>query len=439
MPRNVSNLFRKRLGHELDDWQKDGIISHDQAEQISQKYKLNHLKKESVSLLVLAIYIIGSILICAGIVSFVAAHWTIMGPWTKVCLIVSAMIACHLVGFYFWKISGKRASLGHGLVILGTLIFGANIGLLAQIFHIHSSYYHGFGAWAIGAVIMAYALQSTPNALIAVITSFIWFCGWVGDYEHAFCYYPFVAAAVFLPFAYLRRSTLTFTLALLAVGASIAVYSSLNSGQFWVWALAMLAIGQLFFAWGLFSGRTKNFTIFASPAAGLGIFALMLPAYLISFHYLAEEMTFEQWYDEHMLWVAPVGAVFLGALLMWSFAAKTLTQSKPVRPIAIAVLAAGVLVLIAVVSNNYVLSTVLSNLALFVIAAGLICGGVGLEDRRIFWLGLLLTAFVIISRFFEYETGLLVKALVFISCGIAVIYAGVKFENYLRKRKFVYE
>jgi hypothetical protein len=82
---------------------------------------------------------------------------------------------------------------------------------------------------------------------------------------------------------------------------------------------------------------------------------------------------------------------------------------------------------------------VLSNIACVVLATGLVANSFRAEDRRLFWAGILFAALVITSRFFEYETGLLIKAVVFIACGIGLIIAGVGFENYLKKRRIANE
>ena len=63
----VSNLFRKRLRHELDIWENEGILNGEQAQQISLRYRLDQLKKESLGTLLSAIYIIGAILIAGGV------------------------------------------------------------------------------------------------------------------------------------------------------------------------------------------------------------------------------------------------------------------------------------------------------------------------------------------------------------------------------------
>jgi hypothetical protein len=79
--------------------------------------------------------------------------------------------------------------------------------------------------------------------------------------------------------------------------------------------------------------------------------------------------------------------------------------------------------------------TVCANVACFILAAALVANGFSSLDRRIFWAGVMFIALVITSRFLEYETGLLIKAAVFIACGICLILAGVGFENYLKQRR----
>ena len=82
---------------------------------------------------------------------------------------------------------------------------------------------------------------------------------------------------------------------------------------------------------------------------------------------------------------------------------------------------------------------VLFNLGCFALCAGLIAGSFRTESRGLFWAGIIFTALVITSRFLEYETGLLIKAVIFITCGISIILAGVGFENYLKRRRVANE
>lgn len=439
----ISNRFREQLKQELQTWQADGTISKDQSTAIAQRYMLDQTGRETRNILLSAIYIIGAILVAAGVISFVAAHWDKIVPSVKVILIISFMLACHLSGFYLWKISGKSPRLGHALIVLGTFVFGANIGLLAQIFHIKANFYNGLYAWAIGAIIMAYALQSIPNTIIAIIVSFIGFCGWTADNPHTFCYYPFVAAVVFLPFAYLHRSILTFIFSLLAVGISVMVYAALDGNDLFAFSLATAGIGLLYFACGLLSDHTKSFKSFAAPAMVLAISFATLNAYMLSFRMLAKEIEFDS--IEGKMWTIPVASVYIIAVLMWVYVFKSMLSTRRLRPISISILASTILVLSGIIVkifwtyNDYLLLVISSNLACLALCVGLIVNSFRAEDRRLFWAGILFTALIIASRFLEYETDLLLKAVVFTACGVGLILAGVKFENYLKKRRLVNE
>jgi len=435
----ISSSFRSELSRELDAWRAEGLVTDEQADEISRRYGLDDLRADSVGLLLLSIYTIGAILIGAGVVSFVAAHWGRIGQWTKVSLLVGAMLSVHLAGFYFWRVRGSRPALGHGLIILGTLIFGANIALLAQIFHVQSDYYTGFGACAIGAAAMAYALGSEPNAVIALVASFVWFCGWVGDHQHGFCYYPFVAAAAMLPLAYMKRSVPTFALTLLVAGLSIAIHAGVDGDGLRPYGLAMLGLGQLLFSWGLLSERTARFRGFADPAGVLGVSALIAGAYPLSFHELGHVRS--DWYFEGWMWTVPVGAVCIASLFTWAIALKTAIKKASARPLAASVAAAGGLILVTIMTltAELVFTPIFANLALVVLAAGLVGGGTAGGNRGIFWSGLVLAALVIVSRFFEYDTGLMLKAAVFVACGVGVVLGGVMFERYLKNREVVGE
>ena len=73
----------------------------------------------------------------------------------------------------------------------------------------------------------------------------------------------------------------------------------------------------------------------------------------------------------------------------------------------------------------------LFNLILALLACGMIRQGLESNQRRAFWGGMILLTLQIITRMLEYETALLLKSLVFVLCGVAVIGAGLWFERQL--------
>ena len=79
-----------------------------------------------------------------------------------------------------------------------------------------------------------------------------------------------------------------------------------------------------------------------------------------------------------------------------------------------------------------VVATFTINLLLTMLAIGLIRDGLTLVQRRTFWGGMVMLVLQIVTRMFEYDTGLLLKALVFVLCGGAIIASGLWFERQLK-------
>jgi uncharacterized membrane protein len=68
---------------------------------------------------------------------------------------------------------------------------------------------------------------------------------------------------------------------------------------------------------------------------------------------------------------------------------------------------------------------------MFLLATGLIRIGLAQTQRFAFWGGMILLVSQIMSRTFEYDTELILKAFVFTLCGVGVILAGLWFERHL--------
>jgi hypothetical protein len=91
-----------------------------------------------------------------------------------------------------------------------------------------------------------------------------------------------------------------------------------------------------------------------------------------------------------------------------------------------------VLVTSGISAGHHVVLPVTANLALIGVTVELIWDAVEGADRRAFWLGLGLLSLVLISRFFEWGTHLMIKSAVFVLCGVAVLVGGLRFEKHLQ-------
>lgn len=112
---------------------------------------------------------IGALLVGAGVFSFVAANWQGMPTPAKVALIVVSMVAASAAGWWAERWRGYRFT-GEALLLLGNVIFGAGIFLIAQAFNVRGNWPDGMILWMIGALAMAYATDAVAlYALAAVV------------------------------------------------------------------------------------------------------------------------------------------------------------------------------------------------------------------------------------------------------------------------------
>ena len=428
---NMSSKFRAALRNELAIWIQKGIVTEEAAKQLSSAYELDNLRHESTRLLSAVIFTIGGLLLGGGLISFVAANWEVIPTPIKLTLLFATLLGIHTIGFWLWH-SKNWGRLGHALIFCGCLVFGANIGLVAQIFHVSSSWYGGFVAWALGSLVMAWAIRSWIIGVLALGTSFIWFLGFQSDHDQSASVYPLILAIALLPLAWIIRSRVLYAGTLLGIIISACVLAGYQgSGRQLLFTMA--AGGMFMWTLGELHRASAWRVEFANINRGLGLGLLALAAYVWSFHYLWDASVFG---PMRSLWAFLFLSLAIAfSLLMW-------TRARPTQPLLTAgvLLAGGILCASSLlsgatanISDGEFLFAFTTNLAALIVAAIVIAVGLIDERRLAFWLGSLYLVLLILSRFLEYETSLLVKSAAFLVCGVTVIIAGISYEKYLRR------
>ena len=227
------------------------------------------------------IFTIGGLLLGGGVISFVAANWEEISTPVKLTILFSALLGFHAVGYWLWRSAGWRR-LGHALIFCGCLVFGANIGLVAQIFHIRGDWYGAFGAWAVGSLVMAWALRSWIIGVLALCTSFVWFIGFQDDsHERAALLYPLVLAFALIPLAWIIRSRVLYAGTLVGIVIAACVIAG-NRGSANQTLLSMAAGGLFMWTLGELHRAAGWRREFANITAGLGL-SLLQWRYIWSF------------------------------------------------------------------------------------------------------------------------------------------------------------
>ena len=435
---NRSPKFRAMLKREVPAWVQEGILTDDGAERLNARYQLDHLGKESSRLLAAVLFTIGGLLLGGGVISFVTAHWEEIPVSVKVALLLAVLLAFHLTGYWLRYARGSPR-LGHALIFCGCLVFGANIGLFAQIFHVSGDWYRAFGAWAIGSLAMAWAARSWLTGVLVLATSFTWFVGFAADHhERLAAIYPFLLAATLLSLAWMIRSRVLETLTFLGVISALAILAGIEANSSRSVLLAAIAGGFLAWAVGEFHRTTGVREEFGNPVASLGIVALAVGAYVWSFRSMWK-WDRGDWHGGAS-WLIPVGAAIVIGTALSAKAWPLMSRAQ--RRLSLSIVLASLIlsgcpVLSQMSRSSVALPTIGANLAALIFAATGLGRGIVEERRADFWFGSLLLVLLITSRFLEYDTSLLLKSAAFIIGGAAVMLAGIAYERFLRRKEAV--
>ncbi|HLQ36322.1 MAG TPA: DUF2157 domain-containing protein, partial [Planctomycetota bacterium] len=265
----MSNAFRAGLRRELPKWRAEGVVDEATARGLVARYRLD---QQAVDVTTAAIYLLGALLIGGGVISFVAWNWERLPDALKLALGGAVMLAADLLGYRWWKITRTRPRIGHAIVCLGTLIYGANIALVAQVFHIHSDWYGGLGAWAIGATIAGWALTSLPNAALGVVLLLLWSSGFVDDHHAWSPLGPYLLAGVFLPLALRTRSRPLFALVAVATIAALGIGAGTETRHGAAAVASLLAGCAALTAWPFACRAGSAAGSLAAVARALGVF-----------------------------------------------------------------------------------------------------------------------------------------------------------------------
>ncbi len=476
-----SDKFSRQLRQEAEKWRNEGLITVSVYEQLAQRYQFSNIETAARNRFVVILMGLGSLLLGLAIITFVAANWQTWSRELKVILLLSLFVGINTAGFYLWRRPTQKwqRRLGQGLLFLGSLILGANIALMSQLFHQSGLLYQLLLVWGLGVLVMAYSLRFTWLGILAILLIGSGYGQSLAEFESIgeffwlrlmVQYMPVLAGLMFIPLAYWCRSQWIFRLGAIAVVYSLEaslIRLGLVDSPAWIAAIACALPPALL--WGYSDSLWVRHPLpaesFNRITRTLAITFLSLLFYVLSFHWVWKTSPIPAAEEASSLpWFVVLNLLVLGSLTIWEWLQLFLQLKEsfitrrqeanlprreerrhkeevslsfvvgsvpPVGGIVTNTIVAIMIVTSALVtywhlsiSSLPVVAVWLFNLLLFLLAVGLVREGLAQGQRRLFWGGMVLLALQIFSRMLEYNTDLLFKSLVLFLCGAGVIVAG---------------
>jgi len=164
------------LKNRLERWVSAVVVDAGTASRI-RTFEESESSGERLRWPVLLAVALGGLLLCAGVLLFVAAHWDELSPAWRFTLVMILAAVFPLAGAFTQE---RFPALSTTFYAIGTVCVGAGIFLTAQIFNLQEHWPSGILMWAIGALAGWLLLRHwTQAALLALLVP-----GWlVGEWE----------------------------------------------------------------------------------------------------------------------------------------------------------------------------------------------------------------------------------------------------------------
>ena len=156
-----------RIARRLALWRAAGVIDADTAERIA-RWEAAHADGSHLARLV---FLFGGVLLAAGILLFVAAHWAELAPSSRFALLAGTVAALHLLA---GVVEPRAPTLTTALHAVGTAALGGAVFLAGQTFHLAEHWPAGFLLWGLGAAFALAWLRDGPHVLYVAALAPTW-------------------------------------------------------------------------------------------------------------------------------------------------------------------------------------------------------------------------------------------------------------------------
>jgi len=425
------------LWKESKDWEAKGLITGPQAEQIRGLYPEPGTPWPWSTIVFSGL---GAAIGGLGIILLLAYNWHSLPKFAKLGIIFSGIAGLHASGLHLFLKRPRWQQVGEALSLLGTMLFGAGIWLVAQIYHIEEHFPNGFLLWGLGALALAWAMPSLAQALLAVTVLCIWGCSEGWGFDRAMHWAPALVLAGTGLLAWRLRSRVLLFTTLAAFGFLLC--ATVSAVHHAILLRVALDCSLAFVAIAVLTRRKNWFPEGAGIWALFGWFGFLLCVYLMTFPGIVEDLlgwnsraelgrTFTLTLYEWM----PLGiGLALWAMVAWPLRPGTLPETRPQDCsleellLPLTAIVCQVMAMTRFVADKWSLAGVF-NLVFLAVAGAWMARGCRKGLLRPLLLGSGLLVVLTTARYFDLFESLLVRGVIFLMVGALFFAEGTLFRR----------
>ena len=187
--------MRIELEPSLDRWVEAQLLERAQADRIRQ-FETEQAPERRARWPVIMALAFGGMMLAAGVLLFVSAHWDDLSPFQRMALLVLAVGGFHVGGAFSLD---RFHALGLTLHAVGTVALGGAIAMAGQIFNMQEHWPSAILLWALGAIAGWLLLRDWPHLAMSAILLPCWLAGeWAEAVPRAQSTWPVIWCGILL-------------------------------------------------------------------------------------------------------------------------------------------------------------------------------------------------------------------------------------------------
>jgi uncharacterized membrane protein len=428
---NMSKPIGWLLG-EIERWRREQLITAEQATQIRALYPET---QRQVSWGLVLFSGLGAVVVGLGIILLLAYNWAAIPKFGKLALIFGGIVAAHGTGLWLrWK-TQPAVDVGEAFSVLGTMLFGSGIWLVAQVYHIDEHFPNGFLIWGLGALLLTWSLRSVPHGILATVILTIWGSSELMTFDAPMDWSPLLVVVGVGPLVWRKRSAILGAVLLVSLGFLLGTHAAYWSGGAGAFSV-ILAISVLLLGVERLRAASAKRDALDRVMVFFGWVGFLGCAYVLTFEGAVRGML--RWETNHGAEMVPMllyrWIVFIAALLAWGivlarhFGRKgtTVPLEEWLCPIAL-IYCQGLAV--AGYYDDRVFVAVVFNLIAIGVAVMWMVRGCREGRLRPTVVGSLFFAAIVFARYFDLFESLAVRGVIFLLLGAGLFAEGFYYRR----------
>lgn len=168
----MSNGFERKVARFLRSAEEDNVITQDEVNKLLTYLSNNEFENKGWFSLSYVMGMFGAIAISLGLVLLVAKNWYMFTDTTKIIGYLIILGGFHFSGVFLTQKGYEKTA--QALHFCGAAFVIAGIGLMSQIFHLHSNQGTAFITWSLLILPLAVLLRSGPILLLSLFAFICW-------------------------------------------------------------------------------------------------------------------------------------------------------------------------------------------------------------------------------------------------------------------------